>query len=87
MQVGAASLPAKTWRLVLDYGKGALLGLVLYLLLSALIFFCGFMIALGNETPWSGPILRAVGAFFVVANPLWGIPLSMVLGAFCRGRK
>lgn len=87
MQVGVASLPANAWRLVLDYGKGALLGLSLYLLVSALVFFCAFMIALGNETSWSGPILRAVGAFFVVANPLWGIPLSMILGALCCGRK
>ena len=87
MQVGEASLPVKAWRLVLDYGKGALLGLVLYLLLSALVFFCAFMIALGNETQWSGPLLQAVGAFFVVANPLWGIPLSMILGALCCGRK
>lgn len=87
MQVGDGSLPAKAWRLVLDYGKGALLGLALYLLLCAVVFFCGFMTALGNETSWSGPILRAVAAFFVVANPLWGIPLSMIFGALCCGRK
>lgn len=87
MQVGEISLPAKAWRRVLDYGKGALIGLTLYLLLCAVVFFCGFMTALGNETPLSGPILRAVEAFFIVANPLWGIPLSMILGALCRGRK
>ena len=80
MQVGEVSLPAKAWRLVLDYGKGALLGLALYLLLCAVVFFCGFMISMGNEPSWSGPILRAVGAFFVVANPLWGIPASAVVG-------
>lgn len=87
MQVGEVSLPAKAWRLVLDCGKGALLGLALYLLLCAFVFFCGFMTSLGNETSLSGPILRAVEAFFIVANPLWGIPLSMILGALCCGRK
>lgn len=80
MQVGEGSLPATAWRMVLEYGKGALLGLALYLLLSAVVFFCGFMISMGNETSWSGPILRAVEAFFVVANPLWGIPASAVVG-------
>lgn len=80
MQEGEASLLVKAWRLVLDYGKGALLGLSLYLLLCAFVFFCGFMISMGNETSWSGPILRAVGAFFFVADPLWGIPTSAVLG-------
>lgn len=87
MQEGGASLPAKAWQLVLDYGKGALLGLALYLLFSSLVFFCGFMIALGNETSWSRVVLRAIEAFFVVANPLWGIPLSLILGAWYRGRK
>jgi len=87
MPVGEASLPIKAWRMVRDYGKGALLGLSLYLLLCAFVFFCGFMTALGNETSWSGPILRAVGAFFIVANPLWGIPASAVLGMiFIRDR-
>jgi len=80
MQEGEVSLPARAWSLFLDYGKGALLGLALYLLLCALIFFCGFMTALGNETSWSGPILRAVEAFLIVANPLWAIPASAVLG-------
>ena len=73
--------------LVLQNWKGALHGLVLYLLLCAVLFFCGFMIALGNETSWSRPVLRAIEAFFVVANPLWGIPLSIILGAWYRARK
>ncbi|PKG32577.1 hypothetical protein [Methanoregula sp.] len=81
------TLPGTVRWLVLRYGKGALLGLVLYLLLCAVLFFCGFMIALGNEASWSRPFLRAIEAFFVVANPLWGIPLSMILGAWYRGRK
>lgn len=81
------TLPARSWRMVSDYGKGALLGLAVYLLLCAFVFFCGFMIAFGNEAPWSRPLLRAGETFFVIANPLWGIPLSMVLGAFLLGRK
>jgi len=87
MQVGEVSLPSKVWRLVLDYGKEAILGLALYLLLCTFVFFCGFMTALGNETSWSGAILRAVEAFFIVANPLWGIPVSMLLGALVAGRR
>jgi hypothetical protein len=87
MRVEEASLPATARQQALDYGKGAFLGLALYLLLCALVFFCGFMTALGNETTWSDPILRAVEAFFVVANPLWGIPASSLLGMiFLKGR-
>lgn len=87
MRIEDAALPATARQQVLDYGKGAFFGLALYLLLCALVFFCGFMTALGNETTWSGPILRAVEAFFIVANPLWGIPASSLLGMiFLKGR-
>ncbi|AGB02017.1 hypothetical protein [Methanoregula formicica] len=75
MQQEVISLHSKAGRLVLDYGKGALLGLVLYLLLSALVFSCGLMTTPGSETPWSGPILRAVGAFFIVAYPVGDSPV------------
>ncbi|MDD1694423.1 MAG: hypothetical protein LUQ71_06830 [Methanoregula sp.] len=39
------------------------------------------MIAFGNETSWSGLALHTIELFFIVANPIWGIPASLVLGA------
>ncbi len=81
------TLPETIPGLVVRHWKGALLGLALYLLLCAVLFFCGFMTALGNETSWSRPVLRAIEVFFVVANPLWGIPLAMIFGALLAGRR
>jgi hypothetical protein len=67
--------------------KGALIGVTLFMLLWLTVFFCAFMIAFGNETPWTGTMLRIIELFFVVANPLWGIPAALILGAFVIDRK
>lgn len=60
--------------------RGGLIGIVVFLLLWGMFFFIAFMTAFGNDTPASRAILHGAGAFFVVANPLWGIPL-----AYCAG--
>jgi len=61
--------------------KGALIGVTLFMLLWLAVFFCAFMIAFGNETSWTGTALGAIQLFFLVANPLWGIPAALILGA------
>jgi hypothetical protein len=61
--------------------KGALIGVTLFMLLWLTVFFCAFMITFGNETSWTGAVLRIIELFFVVANPLWGIPAALILGA------
>ena len=65
--------------------KGALIGVTVFVLLWIFVFVCAFMIAFGNETAWSRMVLPAIEAFFVVANPLWGIPASLVIGALVIG--
>jgi len=66
--------------------KGALIGIILFMLLWLAAFFGAFMIAFGNETPWTGTALRALDLFFPVANPLWGIPTALILGALVIDR-
>ena len=63
--------------------KGALTGLAVFILLWLGVFICAFMIAFGNETSWSGTAMRVIELFFTIANPLWGIPVSVILGAAC----
>jgi len=68
--------------------KGALIGVTLFMLLWLAVFFWAFMIAFGNVTSWTGPMLRIIELFFIVANPLWGIPAALILGAtFFRNRN
>ena len=70
-----------TMRSFSSYAKGALTGVAVFILIWLFVFFCAFMIAFGNETAWSRMVLPAIEAFFVVANPLWGIPASLIIGA------
>lgn len=69
-----------------DNAKGALIGITLYMLLWLAAFFGAFMITFGNETVWTGTALRALNLFFLVANPLWGIPAALILGALVIDR-
>jgi hypothetical protein len=61
--------------------KGVLIGVTIYTLFCLVLFLSAFMIAFGNETSWSGWALHTIDLFFIVANPIWGIPASLVLGA------
>ena len=46
-------------------------------------FFIAFMTAFGNPSPESGALLNLLSLFFAIANPLWGIPAALLLGAIC----
>lgn len=62
-------------------GKGAVIGLFAFAVLWLVCFFIAFMIAFGNPSTESGAILKMLELFFVIANPLWGVPAALVLGA------
>ncbi len=61
--------------------KGALIGVTIFMLLWLAVLFCAFMIAFGNPALWTGTALGAIQLFFIVANPLWGIPAALIIGA------
>jgi hypothetical protein len=61
--------------------KGALTGLFILTVLWLVCFFIAFMIAFGNPSPQSDAILKVLELFFALANPLWGVPAALVLGA------
>ncbi len=67
---------------ILRNGKGALLGLAVYVLVYGGCFFLTFMIAFGNPDPLSLSVLAVLDIFFRIADPLWGIPVSLLLGAW-----
>ncbi|OPY33350.1 MAG: hypothetical protein A4E34_02055 [Methanoregula sp. PtaU1.Bin006] len=67
--------------------KGALTGLFLFTVLWLVCFFVAFMIAFGNPSPQSDAILDVLEIFFTVANPLWGMPAALVLGALFISTK
>ena len=60
--------------------QGGLAGVLICLIITILVYFIAFMVAFGNNTPQSRIILAIVEHFFLVANPLWTIPLSYFLG-------
>jgi hypothetical protein len=60
--------------------RGGLLGVLVYLVISAVIFFIGFMAAFGNDTPAARFALSIFEIYFIVAFPLWAIPLSYIAG-------
>ena len=61
--------------------KGGLAGILIYTLVSALLFCIAFMVALGNDTPGGRLYLAFFGAYATVAHPLWMVPLSYTAGA------
>jgi hypothetical protein len=60
--------------------RGGLTGVAVFLLLWVAVFFIAFMTAFGNDSPASRAVLRAVAAFAIVANPLWGVPVAYGAG-------
>lgn len=62
--------------------RGGLTGVIICLAVTALVFASAFMAALGNDTPAARLILAFAGIFFLVANPLWTIPISYFLGGY-----
>jgi len=68
-------------KIIISHWQGGLIGIAMFLLLWAVVFFIAFMTAFGNDTPEARIILQGVSVFAAVANPLWGIPLSYCAGA------
>jgi hypothetical protein len=61
--------------------KGGLTGVVICLIITELVYGIAFMAAFGNDALSARHILAFAGIFFLVANPLWTIPLSYILGS------
>jgi hypothetical protein len=62
--------------------RGGLAGVFIYLVITILAYFLAFMVAFGNNTAVARSILAFEEIFFLVANPLWTIPLSYFLGGY-----
>jgi hypothetical protein len=60
---------------------GGLAGVAIFVLIRAVAFFIAFMTAFGNDSPAARAILHGFGAFALVANPLWGVPVAYCAGA------
>jgi len=60
--------------------RGGIIGVLIYLVISGVLFFLAFMAAFGNDTPASLLIIQTVEIYFLVANPLWAVPLSYFAG-------
>jgi len=66
--------------------RGGLLGVLAYLGITAIIGGAAFMAAFGNDTLAARLVLAIAALYFGVAHPLWGVPVSYVLGAFFLAR-
>ena len=60
--------------------RGGLTGVLVYLVVTVLVYFAAFMTALGNDTPAARLVLAFAETYAIVANPLWAVPLSYILG-------
>lgn len=60
--------------------RGGLAGVLICLIITALVYGTAFMIAFGNDSPAARAILAFAEVFFLVANPLWTVPISYFLG-------
>jgi len=67
--------------------RGGLIGVLIYFVITALVFFCAFMAALGNDTPTARLVLQVAALWFAIANPIWAIPLSYLAGGYLLCRK
>ncbi|NYT08013.1 MAG: hypothetical protein GKC05_07160 [Methanomicrobiales archaeon] len=60
--------------------RGGLAGILIYLAITAAVYFAAFMAAFGNDTPGARLILEFAGIYFMVAHPLWTVPVAYFLG-------
>lgn len=67
--------------------RGGLIGVLIYLVITALVYFCAFMAALGNDTPAARLVLQVAALWFAIANPIWAIPLSYLAGGYFLYRR
>jgi hypothetical protein len=67
--------------------RGGVAGILIYLVIWVLVFFAAFIAAIGNDTPTSRIILEIAALWFLIAYPLWTIPISYFLGGYLLFRK
>jgi hypothetical protein len=60
--------------------RGGLAGVLVYLVITVLVYGTAFMAALGNDTPAARFVLAVAETYALVACPLWAIPLSYIIG-------
>lgn len=60
--------------------RGGFTGVLLYLVITVLVYFAAFMAALGNDTPAARFVLAVAETYGLVAYPLWAVPISYLLG-------
>lgn len=60
--------------------RGGLTGVLIYLVITVLVYFAAFMAALGNDTASARFVLSVAGIYAIVAHPLWAVPISYILG-------
>jgi hypothetical protein len=60
--------------------RGGLTGVLIYLVITILVYFAAFMAALGNDTASARFILSIAEIYAMVANPLWAVPISYIIG-------
>jgi hypothetical protein len=67
--------------------RGGLTGVLIYLVITILISFAAFMAAFGNDTPTSRIVIETAALWYLIAYPLWAIPLAYILGGFLLFRE
>jgi len=65
---------------VLTNVRGGLTGVLIYLVITILVYFAAFMAALGNDTAAARFVLSIAEIYAMVAHPLWAVPISYLLG-------
>ena len=60
--------------------RGGLSGVLIYLVVTAGVYGAAFMAAFGNDTPGTRLVLGCAGIYFLVAHPLWTVPIAYFLG-------
>ncbi|HDR74215.1 MAG TPA: hypothetical protein ENN85_09970 [Methanoculleus sp.] len=66
---------------------GGLIGIAVYLVVTAGVSFAAFMAAFGNPTPAAEALLDLAAIYFTVARPLWMIPIAYFLGGLFIRKK
>ncbi|MDG6257541.1 MAG: hypothetical protein QCH35_08090 [Methanomicrobiaceae archaeon] len=66
---------------------GGLIGIAIYLAVTAVVSFAAFMAAFGNPTPAAEAVLGLAAIYFTVARPLWMIPIAYLLGGLVIRKK
>jgi hypothetical protein len=65
---------------VLTNIRGGLTGVLIYLIITILVYFAAFMAALGNDTASARFVISIAETYAMVAHPLWAVPISYILG-------